>query len=285
MGEAEVSMNVGRIGRASLWIALVMVFGLIGCGGEDSSSQPDGGSAADTAPAASVEPEGLTYVALGDSWIQGAHCNGCRTFAQTHAEALSESLGKPVTFQSLAGDYQPYFETPGGGGSTGLRKALQMDEVFRENVAAGDIIVISTGPNDFGRIGKAIEKGTCGGADDTACVAELDRRWHRDFDAILSEIEELRAGQPTAIRLVSVPNEFNDPSFSPATRRGWEAAFEALAQAMCDNAKKHDVVCIDTRLVLNGPDFEQPPDVDAQESMDAVAALLAETGVSELEPD
>ena len=30
---------------------------------------------------------------------------------------------------------------------------------------------------------------------------------------------------------------------------------------MCDNAKKHDVVCIDTRPVLNGPDFEQPPDV------------------------
>jgi hypothetical protein len=52
---------------------------------------------------------------------------------------------------------------------------------------------------------------------------------------------------------------------------------------MCDNAKKHDVVCIDTRPVLNGSDFEQPPDVDAQESMDAVAELLAQTGTPELE--
>ena len=144
-----------------------------------------------------------------------------------------------------------------------MRKALQTDEYFRERVAAADIIVISTGPNDFGRIGKAIENGTCGGADDTACVVELDRRWHRDFDAILSEIEELWTGQPTAIRLVSVPNELSDPSSSsPATHRGWEAAFEALAQAMCDNAEKHDVVCIDTRPLLNGPDFEQPPDVE-----------------------
>lgn len=269
--------------RCSLGVALLVALGPAGCGGAESSAEPDVESAADTSATPSGEADGLTYIALGDSWIQGAHCNGCRTFPQTDAEALSELLGKPVTFQNLAGDNQPYFETPGGGGSTGLRKALQTDEYFRERVAAADIIVISTGPNDFGRIGKAIENGTCGGADDTACVAELDRRWHRDFDAILSEIEELRTGQPTAIRLVSVPNEFNDPSFSPATRRGWEASFEALAQAMCDNAKKHDVVCIDTRPVLNGPDFEQPPDVDAQESMDAVAELLTQTGIPELE--
>jgi hypothetical protein len=269
--------------RCSLGLALLIALGLAGCGGGKSSAEPAVESAADTSVAPSGEAKGLTYIALGDSWIQGAHCNGCRTFPQTHAEALSELLGKPVTLQNLAGDYQPYFETPGGGGSTGLRKALQTDDGFREAVAAGDIIVISTGPNDFGRIGEAIENGTCGGADDTACVAELDRRWHRDFDAILSEIEELRAGQPTAIRLVNIANEFNDPSLRPATLRGWEASFETLAQAMCDNAKKHDVVCIDTRPVLNGPDFEQPALVDSQESMDAVAELLAQTGIPELE--
>lgn len=273
----------GATRRCSLGIALSIALGVAGCGGGEPSTGPDVESAADTSVAPAREAEGLTYIALGDSWIQGAHCNGCRTFTQTHADTLSELLGKPVTLQSLAGDYQPNFETPGGGGSTGLRKALQTDDVFREKVAAGDIIVISTGPNDFGRIGKAIENGTCGGANDTACVAELDGRWHQDFDAILSEIEELRAGQPTAIRLVTIPNEFNDPSLSPAILRGWEASFEALAQAMCDNAKTHDVVCIDTRAVLNGPDFEQPVSVDAQESMDAVAELLAQTGIPELD--
>lgn len=268
--------------RCSLGVALLIALGLAGCGGGKSSAEPDVESAADTSGAPSGEAEGLSYIALGDSWIQGAHCNGCRTFPQTHSEALSELLGEPVTFQNLAGDYQPYFETPGGGGSTGLRKALQTDEVFRQKVAAGDIIVISTGPNDFGRIGKAIENGTCGGADDAACVAGLDRKWHRDFDAILSEIEELRNGQPTAIRLVSAANELSDPSSNPATHRGWEAAFEALAQAMCDNAKKHDVICVDPRPVLNGPDFEQPVK-DTQESQDAVAELLAQTGIPELE--
>ena len=159
-------------------------------------------------------------MALGDSWPEGAHCNGCRTFPQTHV----------------------------GG------------EIF-----------------------EAIQGGKCGGADDTACVAELDRRWHREFDAILAEIEELRAGKPTAIRLVNAANAFNDPSFSPAALRGFEAFFEALTAAMCDNAETHDAVCVDVRQVLNGPDFEQPVNDSSQESMDAVADLLVETGVSELE--
>lgn len=222
-------------------------------------------------------------MALGDSWPEGAHCNGCRTFPQTHAEALSELLGEPVTLHNLSGQAQPYFESPGGGGSTGLRDALQKDEAFRDEVASGDIIVISTGPNDLDRIGGAIENGTCGGKDDTKCVAELDRTWHSDFDAILAEIEELREGRPTAIRLVNAANAFNDPSFSAATLRGWEAAFEALTDAMCDNAEKHHAVCVDVRPVLNGTGFEQPVNDSSQEAMDAVAELLTATDVSELE--
>jgi hypothetical protein len=262
-------------------IALLIALALAGCGGGSSSSEPE--SAGDTSPATSDEAEGVTYVALGDSWPEGAHCNGCRTFPQTHAEALSDLLGKPVTFHNLAGQAQPYFAEPGGGGSTGLRKALQTNEAFREEVATGDIIVISTGPNDGGDIFEAIQGGKCGGSDDTKCVAELDRRWHRDFDAILGEIEELRAGQPTAIRLVNAANAFNDPSFSPTALRGFEAYFEALTSAMCDNAEVHGAVCVDVRPVLNGPDFEQPVNDSSQESMDAVAELLVQTGAHELE--
>lgn len=272
--------NVPRFIAVSLMVAL----GLAGCWGGDSSSEPDPDSASKTSSTVSGEPENFTYVALGDSWPEGDQCStSCRTFPQVHAEGLSNSLGEHVTLHNLAGSPQPYFQTPGGGGSTGLLKALRTDEAFRDEVATGDIIVISTGPNDLERIGETIENGTCGGKNDTACVAELDRRWHRDFDAILAEIEELRAGQPTAIRLVNAGNPFNEPSLSPPTLRGWEAAFEALTDAMCDNAKEHDVVCVDVRPVLNGPDFKQPVNDSTQESMDAVGELLLETGVPELE--
>ena len=82
---------------------------------------------------------------------------------------------------------------------------------------------------------------------------------------------------------MNAANAFSDPSFSPATLRGFEAYFEALTDAMCDKAKKHDVVCVDVRPVPNGPDFEQPVNDSSQESMDAVAELLLQTGVAELE--
>jgi hypothetical protein len=35
--------------------------------------------------------------------------------------------------------------------------------------------------------------------------------------------------------------------------------------------------------VLNGPDFEQPVNDSSQEAMDAVAELLVQTGLPELE--
>ena len=44
----------------------------------------------------------------------------------------------------------------------------------------------------------------------------------------------------------------------------------------------HDVVCVDVRPVLNGPDFEQPVNDSSQESMDAVAELLTVTTCGEL---
>ena len=249
------------------------------------------GASAPGEPANEATPDGqtggelraLTYVSLGDSWPEGAHCNGCRTFPQLHAEALQELLGRPITFKALAGAAQPYFDTPGGGGSSGLLEALRSDDAFRAEVATGDIIVISTGPNDGGEIFEAIQDGTCGGKGDAACVGVLGRTWKREFDAILDEIENLRGGRATAVRLVTAANAFTDPSFSRAALRGFEAYFEALTAAMCETADEHDAVCVDVRPVLSGPDFEQPVNDSSQESMDAVAELLVQSGVAELE--
>lgn len=270
-------LSAARSGLAAM--TLILILGLAGCGGDGSSSKSPGESVAATSTAPNGSG-GLTYVALGDSWPEGAHCNGCRTFPQTHAEAVSDALGRPVALHNLSGQAQPYFDTPDGRGTSGLLKALRTDEAFRAKVADGDVIVISTGPNDGDSLGPVIESGKCG---DKACVVALDRTWHRDFDAILGEIEDLRAGKPTAIRLVNAANAFADPSISAAARRGWAAYFEALTDAMCDNARKHDVVCVDVRPVLNGPGFEQPVNDSSQEAMDAVAELLTKTGVAELQ--
>jgi hypothetical protein len=274
--------------EATAALALALVLGAAACSNGDSS--PAAEATADpptvvTSPTSdpSPAPEGPVYVALGDSWAEGAHCNGCRTFPQIHAESLEKTLGEEVTFVDLAGQAQPFFNTPEGGGSAGLLQALREEEWFRAEVAEGDIIMIETGSNDGGDIFEPIMDGTCGGKGDIGCVVPLAGTWKRDFDAILDEIEGLRGAQPTAIRLVNSGNAFIDPRFSAATLRGFDAFFEELTVALCDAAEAHDAVCIDVRPVLNGPDFEQPLNDGTQEAMDAVAQLLLDAGVSELE--
>lgn len=265
------------IGRSlSIWlVASALVACSPGAGEEHASVQP-------SVVPSEGENVGLVYVSLGDSWPEGAHCDGCRTFPQLHAEALEQLLGRPITFKDLAGQAQPFFDSLGGG-SASLLEAIRADDAYREEVATGDIIVIATGPNDGGEVFEAIQDGTCGGKDDTACVSELAQMWEREFAAILDEITTLREEQPTAIRLVNAADAFTDSSSSREAARGFAAYFEALTQALCNNAEAHDALCVDVRPVLNGPDFEQPVNDSSQKAMDAVAGLLVKTGVPELE--
>ena len=278
--------------RSIAAVLLALVLAAVACtsdGGSDTTpaAETAGGSgeatgATGAASAPSPASEGLVLVSLGDSWPEGAHCNGCRTFPQTYAGTLTEQLGEPVTLVDLAGQAQPSFDTPGKGGSAGLLEAIRTDEPFRGQVASGDIIVIATGANDLGAQFEAIQNGSCGGEDGTACVDEIGRTWDREFDAILEEIEALRAGEPTAIRLVNAANAFIDPSNSPEQARGFSALFEALTQAVCNNAEAHGAICVDVRPALNGPNLDQPVNDSSQESMDAVAELLLENGLPEL---
>jgi len=271
---------MARTGRPfSIGLVAAAFITLVAC---SSRAGDEGASGQPSAVPSKGENAGLVYVSLGDSWPEGAHCDGCRTFPQLHAEGLEQMLGRPITLKELAGQAQPYFDSLGGGAAS-LLEAIEADEAFRDEVGTRDIIVIATGPNEIEQAFEKIQDGTCGGKDDMACVDELRRTWERDFDAILDEIETLRDGRPTAIRVVNAANAFIDPSSSRETARGFAAVFEALTQVLCDDAEAHGAVCVDVRPVLNGPDLDQPVNDSSQESMDAVAQLLVQTGVPELE--
>ena len=271
---------MARTGRPfSIGLVAAAFITLVAC---SSRAGDEGASGQPSAVPSKGENAGLVYVSLGDSWPEGAHCDGCRTFPQLHAEGLEQMLGRPITLKELAGQAQPYFDSLGGGAAS-LLEAIEADEAFRDEVGTRDIIVIATGPNEIEQAFEKIQDGTCGTKDDMACVDELRRAWERDFDAILDEIETLRDGRPTAIRVVNAANAFIDPSAGRETSRGFAAVFEALTQVLCDDAEAHGAVCVDVRPVLNGPDLDQPVNDSSQESMDAVALLLVQTGVPELE--
>jgi hypothetical protein len=281
-------MPMRRVGGGPITRIIGLVLAIVvtgGCAGSPGTGGTKTAKEPMSASPSAAEAD-LRYVALGDSWPEGAHCDpACITFPELHAEAIEKITGQSVTFMNLSGQAQPYFDTPGLGGSAGLLKALRDDEEFRSKVAEGDVIVISTGPNDIGDAFDQIMAGTCGGKDDADCVEELGRTWEREFDLILDEIETLRVDKPTAIRLVNAANAwFKDPSHSRETANGLEAVFQLLTDAMCHSAQAHGAVCVDVRPVLNGPGFEQPVNDSTQESMEAVADLLIDTDIPEL-PD
>jgi hypothetical protein len=260
---------------AGIAVSLIV---LLGC-----SRSSDGPVSPTAKNGGAVEP--LTFVALGDSWPEGAHCGYCETFAGRYADGLAGLIGTRVRFVDLTGDAQPYFQTDGGG-TASLLRALRDDSSFASQVASGDVIMIATGPNELERAFEPFARGRCG--DGFACVQRLERFWTRNFDAILDEIQRLRGDRPTAIRLVSAANFFvSDPSATkglPADAPEFGAeSFEALNTAACEAARTHDAICVDVRPLLNGATLDQPVDENSSASMQAVADALLATGLPELE--
>jgi hypothetical protein len=118
-------------------------------------------------------------------------------------------------------------------------------------------------------------------------VQKLEDFWRQNFNEILDEIERLRDGRPTVVRLVSAANFFvSDPSATkglpPDAMTFGAKLFKALNDATCEAAHAHDAECVDVQRVLNGPTLDQPVDENSAASMRAVADALLATGNDEL---
>ena len=220
-----------------------------------------------------------TYVAFGDSWPSGDHCNGCRPFPALYADALAAAPGHQINFINF---------TTNGGTSQSLLADIQNSQKIREAVMSADIIVISTGANDLEPAFNLYGAGKCGGADQLDCFRKVAEDWRASFDGILTEIEALRDGKPTAVRLITNSNEFlADPNLIAGFGRdfalGGGAAITALHHdALCEIAAKHHMLCVDMRPILNGPNWDKPQDVNTQDAMQAVVDALLASGLDEL---
>ena len=232
-------------------------------------------------PASTATPSGpsWTYVAFGDSWPYGAHCNGCRPFPVLYADGLAATTDHRIDFVNL---------TTNGGTSQSLLKSIQTSEKTRDAIMSADIIVIATGGNDFEPAFNLSMAGNCGGADQLDCFREVAEGYRLSFNEILTEIEALRKGQPTAIRLVATSNEFlADPGLIEALgadfgKTSGVAITKMNRDVICEITAKHNAECVDLGLALNGPDLLRPQDVNTQEAMQTVADALLASGLDEL---
>jgi hypothetical protein len=229
---------------------------------------------------------GLRYVAFGDSWPAGAHCNGCITFAELWADDIEKQTRKSVEFTDLTGAKER--SSAESKTSASRLESLKTDEHTRAVVRDADIILIATGPNEMEVTDQPLRDGSCGPKDNYGCIRALGRTWAKNFDAVLVEIDKLRQGRPTAIRLVNAANPFlSDPAMSEGlpdnfASSGGALIFRLLTEAVCDAAAAHHAKCVDVGPLLNGPKLDQAVDENSPESMRKIADALNATGLAEV---
>lgn len=260
--------------RASVVAVLVALLVMGGaCSGQPGAGTPPGSSPPDGSPPVPVTPrapseasgseasgsEALSLVVFGDSWGFGAHCAGCTPWPRLLPADYRAAEKVEVTLTDL---------TENGGDSTSLVDELKNNAEYRDAVADADIVVVNMGLND-------LEK--------TADPAKLTSMWSKNLDAMLDIVDKLRAGQPTAVRMVGVSNEYlSDAGLRAGLGDSASKIFQSFNQVSCAVAADHGGQCVDLRSVLNGVDGQQATDPNSQESMNAVASAVAAAGLDEL---
>jgi lysophospholipase L1-like esterase len=231
-------------------------------------------------PSATQSRPAWTYAAFGDSWPYGAHCNGCRPFPGLYAEGLATATGRRIEFVN---------RTTNGGTAQQLLATMKVSEPIRTVIGRADILVIAIGGNDLEPAFEASAAGSCGGADQLDCFRDITETLRATFDGMLAEIETLRDGRPTAIRLVTMANEFLtdegliDVLGAEFGKTSGVTITRMLRDMQCEVAAAQHAVCVDLGLALNGPDLLVPMDVQTQAGMQAVADAILATGLDELE--
>jgi len=245
--------------HAFIGFAIVVSTALSSCRGDDSvavtsipAMTPPPASAVPTSVAlttttAPPQEGSLHLVGLGDSII-GAGGSGADSILGRLAASMTSVSGRQVVVTNL-GD--------GSNTSDGLVELLRHAEDHREAVAAADVVVVIVGGND-GDPFSSYPPGTCAPEQPPReCLAAYAPSLAANLDAILTEIEALRAGHPTAIRVGSPDyNPFVGWSEAPSPSFGTDFYAQVAAAetaAACEAASAHGALCIDVFHAFNGP--------------------------------
>jgi lysophospholipase L1-like esterase len=207
-----------------------------------------------TPPASPTGTPPLRVVILGDSIATGGEESDSTSYGVPYASGLEALTGREVELVNRADPSET---------SASLLDRLRNRTTIREDIAGADIVAITVGGND-GDPFATYPKGTCAkGGTAADCLATYAPDLEADLDAILTEIETLRAGQPILIRLTSPDyNAFiglQPSSDLPPFAADFGLAFyrqvaDAETAVACAVAVKHGAACVDFLHVFNGPD-------------------------------
>ena len=242
--------SVEAVFRRAACLASVAVV-IAGCGGSNQAKQPS------TAAPSTTATKALSLGVLGDSiaLTTDPPC-GCAPFAALFAHRIGARVSDGAAAGSEARD---------------LLKQVKTDDFIRQIVRRSDDIVIDMGINDlpWNRSDNpcsvvASQPGEVLWARvDKECIRRVARQYENTINAVLTQIDRLRANKPTMLRLTDVYNsvigDTVDPSYdSPAAVKPSEAAVSRFDAIQCRLAREHHGRCVDVHRAFNGPDGAEP---------------------------
>lgn len=244
----------GRVGRAGVLQvgAAVAVLSLLvaACQSDAGSDAADSASSSiseDTTPGT----DGLVLVALGDSASTGHGDPTGRGWVVYYGELIGSSTGQAVEVRNLAED---------GTTTEALLDRIRTDDAVRTAISEADVVAIGMGGNELNMGDAAMEAGSC---EDTDCYDQPVELYRTNLDAIVSEIENIRAGQPTVLRAIGSPNALTGaediipPFLKPVATKVGVYEARLLDTATCKVMAAHRGACAALLKAFNGTDGTQ----------------------------
>jgi lysophospholipase L1-like esterase len=197
--------------------------------------------------ASSSTPTGWTLVALGDSGTTASGDPSGQGWVAYYADLIRAGQSREVTVTNLAAS---------GTTSDQLLEFIRSNEQAGEQIAAADIVVLGIGGADVNAGDDALAAGSCEG---TTCYDPAIEAYAANIDDIAAAIMMIRAGKPTVLRAITVPNVLTGaedviPPFLSeiATEVGVHQA-RGFSAATCEAMEAHGGACIDVLTAINGP--------------------------------
>jgi lysophospholipase L1-like esterase len=200
-----------------------------------------------SAETSTTTSSGLRLVSLGDSdaGIQGD--SEGKGWVARYAALLEKQTGQHIEVLDRAQEGQT---------SDKILKGLQTDQALRSDIEAADVVVIGAGGADMNAGDAAWSAGSCSGR---SCYQPALAAYARNMRSATGVVAQLRAGRPTLLRAMTLPNvlpgaeDVIPPFLVPdATSIGVFQA-QSLRTSTCDAVRAVGGQCIDVLTAFNGP--------------------------------
>lgn len=204
------------------------------------------------------------YVALGDSLAVGVGAR--RGYVDRYAEHLRGDTGARVRVVNLGRSGQT---------SPQLLHILRNDPSTRRAVGGAEVVTFNIGINDLGHASRSYENGTCGGANNEACLQAAVEEVEANWEAINEEILSLRSTEETIIRTAGL-------GYTPRVDGTFEPYLAEVNRHIAASAADRGIPRAEVRLGERGmsPDGVHPNDKGYR----AIADRLRELGYEPLGP-